>query len=123
MKPRSNLVGRKFGLLNPIRVINNSGVSIWECICDCGNKRTVSLCHLLSGNAISCGCMYNGRKKYSIPVDRIYKIFHSMKQRCYKTNNSQYKNYGGRGISICNEWLNDFLSFKSWTYRIYIRLT
>lgn len=45
---------------------------------------------------------------------RIYNIWRTMKQRCYNKNNSKYKNYGARGINICNEWLNDFMNFYNW---------
>ena len=49
--------------------------------------------------------------------DKLYHIYNSMKQRCYNENALKYKNYGGRGIKICEEWLNDFLSFKNWALK------
>ena len=45
---------------------------------------------------------------------RLYRIYYGMKARCYNPNNSQYKNYGARGINICKEWLSDYISFKTW---------
>ena len=52
--------------------------------------------------------------KHGLSRTRLYKVFRDMKTRCYNKNSPDYKNYGGRGISICSEWLNDYSSFKSW---------
>lgn len=51
---------------------------------------------------------------HGLSKTKIYKIFYGMKQRCYNENNPEYKNYGGRGIKICDEWLNDFTKFYEW---------
>ena len=53
-------------------------------------------------------------RKHGMRYSRIYRIYENMKQRCYNPNNEKYKNYGGRGIKICDEWLNDFMSFYTW---------
>lgn len=57
------------------------------------------------------------RKNKYIPIsnERTYKIYSKMKERCYNKNSSGYKNYGGRGIKICEEWLNNYLAFKNWS--------
>jgi hypothetical protein len=52
--------------------------------------------------------------KHGLSRTRLYKVFRDMKTRCYNKNSPDYKDYGGRGIRICSEWLNDYLSFKSW---------
>lgn len=51
---------------------------------------------------------------HGLSKTKLYKIFHGMKQRCYNPNNPEYKHYGGRGITICDEWLNDFSEFYKW---------
>lgn len=53
-------------------------------------------------------------KHIPISYDRLYKIYQGMKERCYNKNKSNYKNYGGRGIVICDEWLKDYKTFKKW---------
>ena len=55
----------------------------------------------------------NNHKKHGCANTRLYNIWKTMRQRCFNKNNVKYQNYGGRGISICEEW-NDFLSFKEW---------
>lgn len=57
------------------------------------------------------------QENYSLKKDRLYHIYNSMRQRCYNRNAIKYKNYGGRGIKICDEWLKDFTSFKKWALK------
>lgn len=89
------------------------------CKCECGNEKEVRMDSLRNGKAISCGC-YNkemsikANTKHGMYKTRIYRIWHGMKSRCLNYNNDSYKNYGGRGISICSEWM-DFSAFKKWS--------
>lgn len=66
----------------------------------------------------SCGCMKNNfittHGESHLNRSRLYYIWSSMKQRCLNKKNKAYKNYGGRGISICDEWIKSYLSFKKW---------
>lgn len=92
---------------------------MWLCQCDCGNKTIVDSCLLVSGHTRSCGCLYeeklkSGNPKHGHRYDRLYKVYHNMKNRCYNENADDYKYYGGRGISICDEWLDDYMSFRQW---------
>lgn len=95
----------------------------WDCLCDCGNTisvRTSALTCKSRGNIRSCGCvrmqhMVETRIKHKGSNTRLYKIWLGMKKRCYNTSSKAYKNYGGRGICVCNEWLNDFESFRTWS--------
>lgn len=57
---------------------------------------------------------YEFQTKHGKSRTRLYKIYHGMKQRCLNPNNPEFKNYGGRGITICDEWLADFMSFYEW---------
>ena len=93
---------------------------VWKCKCDCGNDVLVTGCRLTSNHTRSCGCLLkeiNRKKltKHGKYNTRIYNIYDAMKQRCYNPRNSSYKYYGTKGIKVCDEWLNDFVSFYSWS--------
>lgn len=85
----------------------------WLCKCDCGKETVVSARRLKSGNTKSCGCLrkINHYKKYTNKNMKYYQRWKTMKSRCYNTNSTNYKNWGGRGISVCDEWKNNF---KAW---------
>jgi hypothetical protein len=115
-----NLIGEKFGRLSPIKYIGNSK---WLCECDCGNEVVVLTACLRNGNTKSCGC-YNREKviensyKHGQSKSRINHIYRDMKDRCYNSKKQNYKYYGGRGIIICDEWLDKkegFLDFYNWS--------
>lgn len=86
------------------------------CKCDCGKEVVRALQGLRAGTTISCGCHVSEMRISQHKKDnpRLYSIWCSMKGRCYGINNTNYHNYGGRGIKICNEWVNDFESFCKW---------
>lgn len=87
------------------------------CQCECGNQKLVQLGHLKTGHTVSCGCFHKetfNNYKHGLRSHRINVIWRGIRQRCLNTNNSRYKDYGGRGISMCNEWLEDFMSFYNW---------
>lgn len=100
----------------------NSNQAYWLCKCDCGNTIvTVGYC-LRSGDTKSCGCLLNenrgkSSKTHGMTKTRLYHVWLSMKERCYTSTCNTYKNYGGRGIKICDEWLgeNGFVNFKEWS--------
>ena len=89
------------------------------CECDCGDIRIHKLILLTSGQSKSCGCL---RKKTFIDRNtshgksrtKLNAVWQSMKQRCYNTNNMNYTYYGGRGISVCDEWRNSMIDFYNW---------
>lgn len=111
-----DLTGQRFGRLTVISRIENVGHNTsWLCKCDCGNEKIVSGNNLRNGSTKSCGCIKNlGNTKHSLCNSRIYRIYTNIHQRCYCKYSTIYKHYGGRGITICDEWKNDFLSFYSW---------
>ena len=92
------------------------------CLCDCGNRTIVEKSHLIHGTTRSCGCLQRekigiiGRKikKHGLCNSRIYSIWHHMKERCFYEKYPRRKDYGGRGITVCNEWKNDFMAFYDW---------
>ena len=121
-----DLTGQKFNRLTVIRKqgIAKNRQSIWECKCECGNTKNVLYNNLVSGQVKSCGCLLkeNGcPPKHNLSRTRIYRIFHNMKDRCYNIADKDYKNYGLRGIKICDEWLEDdnrgLLNFYNWAIK------
>lgn len=115
----ADLLGQRFGKLTVVGYSHSERyVAQWRCICDCGNEVVVAAESLRSGHTKSCGCLThrNGIKQLcaSEPAHRIHRIWTGMKTRCYNPNATGYKNYGGRGIIICDEWKNDFLAFLDW---------
>lgn len=93
-----------------------NGQVFWHCICDCGRKTIVMSGHLISSHTKSCGCLIakGGPIKHGLTNTKIYHAYNHMKDRCYNRKNNSYKNYGGRGIKICDEWLQDFMNFYNW---------
>jgi hypothetical protein len=112
-----DLSGRKFGSLKVVckAAPDKSGNSRWACKCDCGNITLTRRFPLLSGKTISCGCKLREKKiKHGGYKTRLYSIWGGMKDRCYREKNIAYKRYGGRGITVCDEWKNDFAAFRDW---------
>ena len=120
MSKRSNIENQRFGhlvALCPTRS-NKRGQMYWLCKCDCGNEKEILSTHLLSGKIKSCGCAKNTVDGLSIKYPRLYSIYYGMIKRCYDINNEAYKNYGGRGIRVCNEWVREPNNFIKWAFKI-----
>lgn len=95
MPERRDHAGLRYGLLTAVRDVGNDDHGrLWECKCDCGNVIVIGTNHFAS--QISCGCVQHGMTGH-----RAHGIWRSMKSRCADKNS---KNYGGRGISVCEEW-------------------
>ena len=117
-----DLTGMKFGRLTVIKEDGKAkdGHRKWLCKCECGNLVSVRGNDLTGANGTrSCGCLRSIVPKekqttHGKTNSRIYKIWGNMKARCYNSNNAAYRNYGGRGIKVCDEWLNSFEAFDSW---------
>ena len=111
--------GQRFGLLKVIEKAGSNNGVIWLCQCDCGNRCTVRADNLKSGRTESCGCKAN-RIRNAEPIDkRIVRIWAGMHTRCYNKNVNFYKNYGGRGIKMCDEWIgeNGCRHFYEWAMK------
>jgi len=124
MRKPLDYTGVRFGRLVGIRSVgsNNQGNALWECKCDCGQTIIVNSQRLRAGKTKSCGC-YNRdltisrnikRAKYNCRNNRLYRIYYGIKTRCYNKNEKHYKYWGGRGITMCTEWLNCFDTFYEW---------
>jgi hypothetical protein len=115
-----DLSGRKFGRLMVKEFSHKKGKkSYWYCLCDCGAKKIVRGDLLLDGNTTSCGCSQREiatkmMTKHGGRHTRLYRIWMAMKQRCSNPNTDYYHIYGGRGISVCDEWRTDFQAFYDW---------
>lgn len=121
MSKAIDLTNRRYDMLVAKRQVhrdNDKHHAYWECECDCGNIVIVRKDSLESGHAKSCGCMEKKYKKHGYSYTKLYGIFQNMKDRCYNPNNQAYPSYGGRGITICPEWLQDggVENFIKWSY-------
>ena len=92
---------------------------IYVCQCECGIIKRIQYQHVLSGKVKSCGCKHDelagkNTRKHGETGTRLYRIWRAMIGRCYYESHVNYKNYGGRGISVCNEWRNNYEVFRDW---------
>lgn len=102
-----DLTGQKFGKLTPIKYIgkNKWGISLWLCKCDCGNSHIVTTSHLNGNSVRSCGCLKKINKQYKNGKEsRNHYIWRGIVQRCTNKNSKDYKNYGERGVTVCDRW-------------------
>lgn len=110
-----NLIGKKIGKLTVLEECKERkrNYKVYKCICDCGNIHYVVSSDLIGNRITSCGCN-EGNFKHGLCYSRLYSVYNNMKTRCYNKHNTNYKYYGGRGITICKEWLDDFMVFYNW---------
>jgi len=119
-----DLTGKRFGMLKVITRgkdrVNPCGRTnvTWLCICDCGKRKEILSNSLIGKRTQSCGCMQKAAvtrhgDNSSNKSTRLYKVWADMLSRCRNKNTKYYHRYGGRGITVCKEWL-DYLVFKEW---------
>lgn len=110
-----DLSGRKFSKLTVIKKVGTKNrKSIWKCKCECGNVKEVISSNLITGNTKSCGCLKYSKKGLTQKDEKhrkLWLIHRDMIRRCIDKNSSRYKYYGGRGIKVCDRWLEDYLNF------------
>lgn len=124
MSKAVDLTNQKFGRLLVVKRMGSDKFkhSIWLCKCDCGNIKIIASNHLKRGNTKSCGCLAKEilskrMSRHNMNGTRINRIWLRMKNRCNNKNDEHYKNYGERGIKVCNEWNdkeNGFMNFYNW---------
>ena len=104
--------GDKYNRLTAVKFshIGKSYKQYWLFKCDCGKEKVIYVYKVKSGDTKSCGCLKGGNFKHRMYGTKIYRIWQAMKSRCLNPNNQAYKNYGGRGIIICERW-NSFKNF------------
>jgi len=117
-----DLTGLKFGRLTGIRRCGGDpkhGDALWLCKCDCGKDKVARSYDLRKGKTSHCGCLLGknlsaGSLKHGCKPKRLHEMWVNMKTRCYNENYELYHRYGGRGITVCQEWLHDFAAFRAW---------
>ena len=119
MSKKLDLIGQRFGRLVVIKEEgrDQNGRVLLQCKCDCGNEVIVRSDSLRNGSCKSCGCL---RKELSSERntthghsnEKLYRVWRGMLRRCYDPKYTAYNRYGGRGIEVCEEWRNNYESFR-----------
>lgn len=115
-----DLTGKRFGRLTVIGRATRTGKNTyWLCRCDCGGQKNVSRSNLINGQVQSCGCLRVEKtvarhRKHGMSNTRLYSVWKAMLERCYEPKADRYPIYGGRGISVCDEWRKSFSAFYIW---------
>lgn len=119
-KDYSSWAGQRYGRLTVTgeEIRMQDGRAKLICVCDCGTVCEVAPGNLRAGNVRSCGCLSKDRSHKQLYVhgdtgERLWHIWSGMRRRCEETCNKDYPRYGGRGISVCEEW-HDYSIFKEW---------
>lgn len=121
-KDYSYLIGQKIEMLTALEILprNSKGKVYVVCLCDCGNVVNKRVCGFISGSRKSCGCLRDAtaaklNKTHALSKSKVYKVYNNMVNRCNNENTEGYEHYGGRGITVCDRWLEPspqgFLNF------------
>jgi hypothetical protein len=133
MGNKIDLIDQTFGRLFVIgaKSSTKSGHARWLCKCICGNEVVVRSSSLVFGNTQSCGCLWKDvmankrlstkerNQKRKAPTNIFYILWYNMKTRCLNNKSKDFSRYGGRGIKVCNEWM-DFMKFKNDMHKDYL---
>ena len=125
MSPKRDLNGMKFERLTVLREHSKTknGKYKWLCKCECGAEKVIASSDLVNNKTKSCGCLRNEKRFLTSTkhghtkggkIPKLYNVWSTMKSRCLNKNNEKYHNYGGRGIKVCDEWL-EFDPFYRWS--------
>ncbi len=120
-----DLSGKRFGMLFVVDKAylrtspNGKTDMLWHCKCDCGNEKDVLERSLIYAGTKSCGCLQKKhiqelRRRHGETGTRLYQAWENMRARCNRKSSREYENYGGRGIRVCDEWQNNYESFRDW---------
>jgi hypothetical protein len=123
-KKVSNLVGQKF---NKLTVVGYAGLGkhnkhYWICSCECGGSVKLNTSRITGGYTKSCGCLRKESMKinradperHGLHKHKLYQIYYSMLYRCSNQKVQRWKYYGGKGVSVCDDWRDSFMSFYDW---------
>jgi hypothetical protein len=121
-KIKNDLTGKKMWNLTVIELAQTgTRKTYWMCRCDCGKVFRARADQLLSGATKSCGCLhlknFDGNRynrTHNESTSTLYHRWQSMRKRCYKADCKSYPRYGGRGITVCDEWNESYESFRDW---------
>lgn len=116
--PIVDISGQRFGRLTVTRMANSDkqGIVRWDCLCDCGNTKRVRGSSLRTGATLSCGCYHKDElvrrlTTHAASKSREFLAWLGAKGRCYNQRNTKFEHYGGRGIKVASEWLDNFQAF------------
>jgi len=114
-----DITGKKFGRILVLSLNKTGKRTKWNCICDCGNPCIKESYSLKNGLTTSCGCyrkeLTTKRKTtHGLSKHPLFLVLQKMKDRCNNSKVVSYKNYGGRGITVCESWSNNVESFINW---------
>jgi hypothetical protein len=112
-----DITGQRFGRLVALSLSSRDrfGRAMWLCRCDCGTEKLIDMASMRAGLTTSCGCFRKERfgalrRTHGRGRTRLYKVWTAMKQRCFNPRDKSFQDYGGRGITVCERWL-DFENF------------
>lgn len=116
-----DFTGYRHGRLTVVAKADH-GVTLYKCRCDCGKEKEMTPYYFM--HDLSCGCLEKENrenlgahnKTHGMTETKLYHTWCKMKERCYNPNIEHYDKYGGRGITICDEWKSSFESFRDWAY-------
>lgn len=118
MSHKKEMIGKRFGRLVVIEEcghqvkLSGQKMVVYKCKCDCGNQKIAIGSKLRLGLIKSCGCLKAEQRVHG--ACRLAHIWNNMKARCYNPKSTSYKRYGMRGISVCDEWKEDYSKFEKW---------
>lgn len=107
-------IGKKYGMLTVLEDLHKTNkyhYKMYKCQCDCSNICEKSSGDLKREKNPNCGCIIGRNFKHHMRYSSEYGIWRNMMTRCLNEKSNRYKNYGGRGIKICQRWLDDFMNF------------
>jgi hypothetical protein len=119
-----DLSGQRFSRLLVLERSEDKKRTAWLCKCDCGNEVIVTSLNLKNGSSNSCGCYQKEKAaavnfKHGLSSHPLFDVHYDMLRRCYNSSCKSYKNYGARGINVCDEWRDDVNSFIQWGEKDY----
>ncbi len=109
-----NLVGKRVNKLTVVAFFGRTENYhyMWKCKCECGGEAIVDGSDLRSGRAKGCGCLIGKQNTtHGKSKTKTYNVWFGMRKRCHDPQDPAYKNYGARGVSVCDEWLSSFDAF------------
>lgn len=121
-----DLTGQRFGRLVALDRVGAVGShSMWRCKCDCGNEVVSSVSNLRNGHTRSCGCLVadatrEAKTRHGEAAkgkSRLYRVWKSMRQRCYLKTSKAFKWYGALGVEVCQEWRDSYDAFRAWAFK------
>ncbi|NJJ38579.1 hypothetical protein [Paenibacillus apii] len=122
MSKKIDITGFKYGKLTVIcqaeRTDSDQGKTKWWCRCECGKEKSIESYGLRRGLVVSCGCSRGSfEKSHGMARTIMYRKWSDIKRRCTNKNSRKYRDYGGRGITMCSDWIESFESFRDWSMK------